>query len=62
MKVICIKQESKEANTGEVLKPELIIGNEYTVIAFVDRGGREGFTTYLNAIVIPGFTTRCLQK
>lgn len=37
MKLICIKQESKEVSTGEVLKPELTIGNEYTVVDIVDR-------------------------
>lgn len=37
MKLLCVRQESKEATTGEILSPELIIGNEYTVVDVFDR-------------------------
>lgn len=36
MKVICIQQDQTCAYTGKKLVPELIVGNEYTIIDTLD--------------------------
>lgn len=36
MKLVCIKQDSYYAFTGDPAEPELIVGNEYSVIDITD--------------------------